>query len=416
MRVWVYVVRRVLLAIPVLIGVMTVIFVFVSALPDTQRACAYYQPSGKVSPCTSTIPCVPNPSGLCPNPVYQSAVNALGLNQPIPVQWAIFVGNSLTFNWGYVTPSSSLGTGETPSGGPEFAGQSVTHIFVIFLPYTVELLVLAFAIALLVAVPLYSRATARPGGLAEYGARALTISSFGTTLVVWGSLALAGATFALAGPAGIAGPSAICGSTSTAFLDLFGSWPPPPCAALYGTTNLGPVGYPTWLQWGIISTPTGFPTVDAALHGQYWLAADTVFRMAIPALLLALVAVGAIFRVVRYAPTGRMDLEFLRGERARGLPESRVFPRQARRPSLVAILPALVPTIPWVLMNLILVEILFNLWGVGRIFAAAAVGGVNDWDIGVIFGTMLLFAYIIVATDVFASALRAHLDPRSCSQ
>ena len=67
-------------------------------------------------------------------------------------------------------------------------------------------------------------------------------------------------------------------------------------------------------------------------------------------------------------------------------------------------------------MNLILVEILFNLWGVGRIFAAAVVGGVNDWDIGVIFGTMLLFAYIIVVTEVFASSLRAYLDPRCCSQ
>jgi len=412
MRVWVYVVRRVLLAIPVLIGVMTVTFVFVSALSETQRTCAFYPPNGRVSPCTSTIVCPTNPSNLCPNPVYQSAVNALGLNQPIPVQWAIFVGNSITFNWGYVAPNSGLGGGETESGLPSFAGYSVTHLFAIFLPYSIELLALAFAIALLVAVPLYARASAHPGGWAEGGARALTISSFGTSFIVWGSLALAAATFALAGPAGIAAPSTICGSTSTVFLDIFGSWPQPPCAPLYGTTNIGLIGYPAWLKWGIIGSPTGFPTVDAALHGQYWLALDTLVRMAIPALLLAVVIAGSIFRVVRYAPTGGMDLEFLRGERARGLPESKVFPRKALRHSLVAILPALAPTIPWVLMNLIIVETIFNLWGVGRIFASAAYAGPAGPDFGVLFGTMLLFAYIIVGTEVFAGALRVHLDPR----
>ena len=407
---WVYVVRRVLLAIPVLIGVMTIIFVLVSALPETQRACAFYPPNGQTSPCTSSIPCPQDPSKLCPNPVYQSAVDALGLNKPVFVQWAIFVGNSLTFNWGYVSQGSAIGEGGTPSGGPTFAGHSVTYLLGIFLPYSVELLLLTFAIAFLVVVPLYSRATARPGGWAEYGARALTLGGFGSFLFVLGSIALAGVTFALGGPAA---PSMICGGQSTVFLDFFGSWPQPPCTALYGTTNIGPIGYPSWLTFGIISTPTGFPTIDAALHGQFWLALDTLLRMVIPALLLALVAIGAFFRVVRYAPTERMDLEFLRGERARGLPESKVFPRRARRLALSASLSAIVPAIPWVLANLIVVEILFNLWGVGRILGASVVGGVQDWDLGVFFGTMLLFAYILVATEVVASALRVYLDPRS---
>ena len=416
MRVWVYVVRRVVLAIPVLIGVMTVIFVFVSGLSDTQRACAFYPPDSHLSPCSSTIVCPNNPSLLCPNPVYQSAVQALGLNQPIPVQWAIFVGNSLTFNWGYVSTVSAAGEGETGSGLPVLAGHSVTNVLGTFLPYSVELLVLASVITLVVVVPLHTRATLRPGGFAEGAARALTVSGFGISLAFLGSLALFGATSALAGSAGLAAPSTICGGQSTVFLDLYGSWPMPPCVPLYGTTNLGPVGYPIWLQMGYISTPTGFPTVDAALHGQYWLALDTLARIMVPALLLALVAIGAIFRVVRYVPTGRIDLEFLRGERARGLPESRVFPRQARRHSLLAILPANVPAIPWVLVNLILVEQIFNLWGVGRIFAYAALGVGNHPDLGLVFGTMLLFAYIIVATEVGASALRAYFDPRSCAQ
>jgi len=408
MRLWVYVVRRIVLAIPVLIGVMTVLFVLVSALPETQRACAFYAPSGRTSPCTSMIPCPDDPSRLCSNPVYQSAVETLGLNQPVTTQWAIYVVNSLTFNWGYVGQGTALGTGETGSGLPSLAGHSVTNILVTFLPYSLELLLLTFGIAFLVVVPLYSRATARPGGFAENGSRALTVTGFGVSLIILGSLALVGVTFALGGPAN---PSTLCAGKSTVFLDFYGSWPQPPCVPLYGTTNIGPVGYPNWLGLGYISTPTGFPTVDAALHGQLWLALDTLLRMAIPALLLALVAIGAFFRVIRYAPTERLDLEFLRGERARGLPEPKVFPRQARRPALSASFTALVPAIPWVLANLILVEMLFNLWGVGRIFSYAVVGGVRDWDFGVLFGTVLLFAIVMVVTDVLANTLRGYLDP-----
>lgn len=413
MRLWVYVVRRVALAVPVLIGVMTVLFVLISFLPTTVRACSFYPPIGKFSPCTSDVPCPDNPSRTCPNPVYQSAVNALGLNQPIYVQWAIYVGDTITFNWGYVSPGSALGTGELEAGTPVFAGHSVTSVLAMFLPYSIELLLLTFAIAFLVVVPLYYRAAARPGGAAEYGARTLTIAGFSVSMFVLGSLALAGAASAVAGSGGLGATSPICGGTSTVFLDFFGSWPPPPCTPLYGTANLGPFGYPNWLTYGLASSPTGFPTIDAALHGQLLLALDTLLRMAIPALLLALIAIGAFFRVARYAPAERMDLGFLHGSRARGIPDSKVLPRTARRLALSAILPAILPSLSWILVNLCLVEIIFNLWGVGRLFAFSVVGGVKDWDFGVLFGTVLLFTYLIVATEIMAGSLRAYLDPRT---
>lgn len=113
MRMWVYIVRRAVLVFPVFVGVLTVLFVLVSTLPEVDRTCAFYpstapNPSplpvsssaGGTTPCSATIPCPSNPAQICPNPTYQSAVNALGLDQPTFVQWAIFVGNGLTFQWG----------------------------------------------------------------------------------------------------------------------------------------------------------------------------------------------------------------------------------------------------------------------------------------------------------------------------
>jgi len=422
MRMWVYVVRRVVLAIPVLVGVMTVLFVFVSALPEVERTCAFYpstspypssgyrgsQSSTATSPCTTTIPCSGNPESVCPNPSYQAAVNSLGLNQPIYIQWAIYVGNSLSFQWGYINPSSPLGSGETGTGLPTLAGQSVTSVLAEFAPYSFELLLLTFAIAFLVVVPLQSRAVARPGGRSDHATRALTICGLGITLVILAPLALFGATYAFGGPAAA---SPICGSQSTVFLDIYRSWPIPPCPSLYGGNNSS-INYPSWLNWGYQSTPTGFPTVDAAVHGQFWLALDTLLRMLLPALLLAFVAIAVILRYVRYDPTDRMDLEFLRGARARGLPESKVFPRQARRYTFCATLPALMFALIWVFSFLWIVELLFGLWGVGTLFFYAIVDLSRHPDYAVLYGLMLLFAYLFVATDIFAGSLRAYLDPR----
>jgi peptide/nickel transport system permease protein len=217
-----------------------------------------------------------------------------------------------------------------------------------------------------------------------------------------------GVTFALGGPAA---PSLICGSQNTVFTDFYGSWPMPKCPPLYGTTNLGPFGYPSWLGWGYHSTPTGFPTIDAALHGQFWLALDTLLRMVIPALLLAFVAIAVVFRYVRYHPTDRMDFEFLRRARALGLPESKVFPRQARRYAFSATLPALTLAVIWVFMFLWVVEILFGLYGLGPLFFGAA-AFFSHADYATLYGLMLLFAYLLVGTDIFAGSLRAYLDPR----
>jgi len=408
MRMWVYIVRRAVLVLPVVIGVLTVLFVLVSSLSTVVRVCSYGPPSGTQTPCTSTVPCPADPSQLCPNPVYQSAVNSLGLNQPIFVQWAIFVGNALTFQWGYVSQSSTLGTGLGGLGLPALHEQTVTSVLAIFLPYTIELVLFAFLITLLVVFPILRRATAHPGHAADHTARVLTLLGYGIPLVFLGSFALFGAANALGGASSA---SPICPRDST-FLDFFGSWPQPPCAPLYGTANLNPVGFPSWLVGGYHSTPTGFPTVDAVLNGNGWLALDTLLRMAVPALLLAFVAIAAVLRSVRFTSPRPVDLGFLRAARARGLPESRVLTRHTSRYTISQILSSYWAALFMVLAFLPLVESVFNLWGVGRLYVYAIVGRPQDWDFGIIFGTLLAGALIVLLVSFTLDVLRAYADPR----
>jgi peptide/nickel transport system permease protein len=57
-------------------------------------------------------------------------------------------------------------------------------------------------------------------------------------------------------------------------------------------------------------------------------------------------------------------------------------------------------------------ETVFNLWGVGRIYAYSIIGLPKDWDFAVLFGTTLLFTYLVVAANIVVDVLYAYLDPR----
>lgn len=411
MRLWVYAARRLVLAIPVVIGIMSVLFVLFSALPTPQTVCSYgIHPGQQTAPCTSEIPCPGNPSQLCPNPAYQSAVNALGLDQPIYVQWFIFIANTVTFHWGYVTQTSALGIGATGTGLPVLAGQPVSVLMSQFLPYSVELLLLALLFTVLIVVPIRIRAKVNPGGPADRLAHALTLPGYGIPLFIVAILALFGCIAALGGP-GASSP--ICGSHATVLLDFYGSWPIGGCTSLYGTTGLGPLGYPAWLLHQYRSTPTGFPTIDAALHGAGWLALDTILRMVLPALGLAFVAVAVVLRHIRFTPIERERVDHLRAVRGQGLPALDGTRRIARRSALADVASGLGPAFAMMLAMLPVVEVIFNLWGIGSLFVLSGATGTNLVDPGVLLGTLLTFALLGFAVNLMADVIRAYLDPRT---
>jgi ABC-type dipeptide/oligopeptide/nickel transport system permease component len=409
MRMWVYVVRRAALLVPVLIGVMTVIFVLISALPVQDRTCSFYHPSAHSSPCSTEVQCPGNPSQNCPNPVYEQAVNALGLNKPIPVQWAIYMGNTLTFNWGYVAKGSALGLGNTGSGLPGLAGQPVAGVVANFLPYTLELALLSLAIILLIAIPLGNLSAVYRNRPVDQASRIMSFSGFAIPTFLLGVLALGAVVFALGGPGA---QSPFCGAHSPVYLDFYGSWPTPPCAPLYGTSNIGINQYPNWLSQGYISSPTGFPTVDAAIHGQWALAGDTLLRMLLPALVIAYGTIAVLLRFVRNSMLEVMNQDYIRTARAKGLPESTVIRKHAGRNSLNVTITVLGLTFAGFITGFPVIESVFQLWGVGRLFAYSVIGSPINWDLGVLFGTTIFFTILVVVANIIVDVLYAYLDPR----
>ncbi len=323
----------------------------------------------------------------------QHCDKVLGLNQPIYTQWAVYMANTLTFHWGYVGNYSVAATTV-----PAIAGVPVTTALGWLLPYTLELAALSLFLILLAAIPLGQLAARYRNRPIDQAARIMSFSGFAIPSYLLGALAIIGLVLVLS--------ENHWGGCSGAFLQVYGSWPQALCMTGSSPANNN---YPPWLHFGTVSTPTGFPTVDAALHGQWSLALDSVLRMIVPALIIAYGEIAVILRFVRNSMLEVMNLDFVQVARANGVPESVVIRRHVGRNSLNVTVTVLGLTFAGFIGGFPIIEYVFGLEGVGR---ALALSVQQPYDMGLIFGGTILFTFLVVIANLIADVLYALLDPR----
>jgi peptide/nickel transport system permease protein len=420
-----YVARRALLIPPVLIGVVTITFVLFAALPIQYELLAHfgsptnkqpcgYEPScscatlnpksvmGNECSCTSP-PVVTTPSGICQNPVYHEYVNKLGLNQPILEQWATYVYHSFTFQWGAVSNHSTVA-----EYYPTLESVPVATAIAWELPYTIELALLSLAIILAVAIPLGNLSAVYRNRPIDQGARVMSFSGYALPAFLFGSLVVMGMVLLLLPHTGVLVKSPWCPSGEP--LDQEFTYSLPITSSCYGALPFG-ASYPTWIANGVHSTPTGFFTVDAALHGNDWLALDSLIRIVLPALVIAYGTIASLLRFVRNSMLEVMNLDFVRTARSGGVPESTVVSRHAGRNSLNVTITVLGLTFAAFLGGFPVIEDVFRLNGVGELLAIAA-DPAEGLDFAVIFGSTILFTFLIVTANLIVDVLYAYLDPR----
>ncbi len=404
MRMWIYVVRRLILLIPIIIGVMTITFVLLSSLPVYDQLLAHYglPPRQRSWLYDNPIPCDllnSSQSGTCTNPYYVALLDKLGLNEPLPVQWAQYMYRSLTFQWGSVDNHSTVG-----QNIPIIQGQTVITALAWFLPYTLELALFALAIILAIAIPLGNLSAVNRNRPVDQAARVMSFSGYAMPSFLLASLILMAFVLVLGPATSYVVHAPWCPTGEPTYNEFFGSWPLQSCFS-------GGV-YPSWLTQGYVSHPTGFPTVDAAIHGDYWLALDTIFRMVLPALVIAFISVAGLLRFVRNSMLEVMNLDYIRTARAKGVPESTVIKRHAGRNSLNVTITVLGLTFAFFISGFPVIEYVFGLHGVGYMLALSVQQTNAPVDFGVIFGSVLLFTYIVVIANIIVDVLYAYLDPR----
>ena len=306
--------RRLLLALLALFGVVVLVFVLVRLIP------------GDV---------VTNLVGLDARPTPEQLANLrrlFGLDQPIHVQFGIWFGALLTGDLG-----QSLRT-----------GRPIADDLLLRLPVTLELAVLALAVALLIAIPLGVIAATKRGQFADYAASLFAL------------IGLAAPNFWLA----------------ILFILFFS------------------------LQLRLLPS------------GGYVLLSENLFEnlrhMVLPSFALGLSLAAATTRITRSSLLEVLSLDYVRTARAKGLSERIVIYHHALKNALIPVATVIGLQVGTLLGGAIIIEEIFGLPGIGRF----ALEGINLRDYPVVQGAVLVVAGAFVLVNVLVDVLYALIDPR----
>ena len=352
-----FIIRRTLLAIPVLIGIIIVVFFLIRAIPG--------------DPCTAIL------GEQATDEACARFDEANGLNEPIFVQLGIYMRNVVTFDLGDSVRFS----------------RPVNQLLIERLPLTIELAMSALTIAVLVGVPLGVLAARNHNTAIDTGTMAF--ANVGVSMpVFWLGLMLA-YVFALV-------------LKDTAF-----ALPPS------GRLSAGVFSEPYYEAWSwdleegglwakfheFISNHYMFNSV---ITGQWDLLRDAVRHMILPAVALATIPLAIIARITRSSLLEVMGRDYIRTARAKGAKEKRVVRNHALRNSLLPVVTIIGLQMGLLLGGAVLTETVFNLAGVGRALFDAITG--RDYAIVQGFTVIIAAGYVVV--NLLVDLSYAYLDPR----
>jgi peptide/nickel transport system permease protein len=349
--------RRVLTAIPVILGVLLVVFFMARAIPG--------------DPCYSML------GERATVEICEQFVKDKGLDKPIPIQFAIYL--------------QELARGDL--GISLQFGRPVTEILGERLPLTVELSVMALTIAFVVAIPAGILAATRRNSAVDVGTMvganigvSMPVFWLGLMLAFLFAVVLKDTPFALP-PSG----RLSAGVLPVPFFEVYG-WEIPETGAvafiLTFISNMFIVNSILSLQWDIL--------VDALRH------------MILPALALATISMAIMARMTRSSMLEVLGQDYVRTAKAKGLKQNKVVLKHAFRNALIPIVTIAGLQLGLVLSGAVLTETIFGLAGVGR----TVFEGITARDYPIIQGFVLFIAVGYVAINLFVDLSYGFLDPR----
>lgn len=326
-------VRQRLLALPVLLfGVTLVVFLSVQLIPG--------DPAEVIGGNTAT-----------PEQIAEIRED-FGLDEPLPAQYARYVGRLLRGDLG-----ESL-----------FVHRPVTAELGDRMPASIELAVAALAIGVPIGALLGVAAAVRRDGPADYAAT--TISLIGLSVpTFWVGLMLAWIV-----------------GVELGWLPFSGRLPP----------------------FTELDTITGFVTLDAVLQGEWALLWQALRHLALPAITLSFIPMALIARYTRSGLIEALGQDYIRTARAYGLPNRQIVWRYATKNAMLPLVTLFGALVPALLAGAVLVESVFGWPGMGTFLLTA----INTRDYPVIQSVTLVFALLYIVINLLVDLSYGLLDPR----
>jgi peptide/nickel transport system permease protein len=133
-----------------------------------------------------------------------------------------------------------------------------------------------------------------------------------------------------------------------------------------------------------------------------------IYHLLLPATALATVLFGYIARMARAGMIEALDSDYVRTAVLKGLPRRTVIWRHAMRNALLPTITVIATQLGYLIGGLVVVEILFNYQGVGRLIFDAA----GHHDVPMLEGGVLVVAGVYLAATLAADILYSLLNPR----
>ena len=164
------------------------------------------------------------------------------------------------------------------------------------------------------------------------------------------------------------------------------------------------------LSAGLIPAPTvtGMYTIDAAIVGDWTLFRNAASHIVMPAVTLAIGRVASIARITHASMLTVMRKDFIRTARAKGVRERSVVVIHALKNALVPVMTTITMNAGWLIGGAIVVENIFTWGGLGTYIFIA----VFELDIPVVMGVTLLITIAFMLLNLLADISYALFDPR----
>ena len=352
-----YTIRRLLLAIPVLLGILIVTFALARMIPG--------------DPCRAIL------GEKATVAVCERFNEDFGLNKPIYVQFGIYLQNILKGDFGNSIRFS----------------RPVMLILVERLPMTIELGLCSLILAVLVGIPVGILAAIKRNS-------------------IWDVIIMIGANI------GISMPVYWLGLMLAYFFALVMKGTPfwlPPTGRL--TAGLAAVPFYELLNWDVQKETFNYYFLgffsnlyifNSIITGDWEVLKDALTHLILPSIALSTIPLAVIARMTRSSMLEVLKQDYIRTARAKGLVERLVILKHALRNALLPIVTVIGLETGVLFSGAVLTESIFGLSGVGRSMYEA----ITARDFPIIQGFVIVIAAFYVFVNLLVDLSYVFIDPR----
>ncbi len=153
---------------------------------------------------------------------------------------------------------------------------------------------------------------------------------------------------------------------------------------------------------------TGLYLLDSLIKGNFTAFVSSLRYLILPSIALATIPMATIARVTRSSMLEVLRQDYIRTERAKGLPERLVIYKHAVKNAMLPVITVIGLNFGLLLAGAILTETVFSWPGIGRYVVKAV--GMRDYP--AVQGCVLFFALMFVVVNLITDVLYIFIDPR----